>query len=291
MKKITIGFITNSRLLQDDEAKMFKRVADKMDIDLIFFNSADKMDIKEIEDKVKQCDLVYNDDGEHITNELAKTIEALGGKVVEPSKTMYYTEDKWLQYVRCVKNDIPAPKTILLPTDLVSARQEIVNFNQFPVVLKRIEGCRGDFVDKADTPDEAVEVMKKFWGKGEDRFPIIAQEFVTSNSYRVLTIGGKIIQTALKKSPGWKATGCEAVSFTPFEVDKELEDIIKKLLAVTELELCGYDFARHLDKWVFIEANANPSFDFYREGDEMDQLAEKVLEHLKKLAKAARKSE
>jgi len=190
-----------------------------------------------------------------------------------------------------VKNDIPAPKTILLPTDLVSARQEIVNFNQFPVVLKRIEGCRGDFVDKADTPDEAVEVMKKFWGKGEDRFPIIAQEFVTSNSYRVLTIGGKIIQTALKKSPGWKATGCEAVSFTPFEVDKELEDIIKKLLAVTELELCGYDFARHLDKWVFIEANANPSFDFYREGDEMDQLAEKVLEHLKKLAKAARKSE
>ncbi|HRY62636.1 MAG TPA: hypothetical protein P5056_02620 [Candidatus Paceibacterota bacterium] len=87
MKKITIGFITNSRLLQDDEAKMFKRVADKMDIDLIFFNSADKMDIKEIEDKVKQCDLVYNDDGEHITNELAKTIEALGGKVVEPSKT------------------------------------------------------------------------------------------------------------------------------------------------------------------------------------------------------------
>lgn len=282
MKKTTIGFITNSRLLLDEEANRFKRIAEKMDIPLVFFNSADKMDIAELEAKVKQCDIVYNDEGESIAVELAKMIEALGGKVVEPSKTLYYTEDKWLQYMMCIKNDIPVLKTILLPTDLVSARQEIVNFNHFPVVLKRIEGCRGEFVDRANTADEAIEVIKKFWTKGEDRFPVIAQEFVDSNSYRVLTIGGKVVQTAVKKSNGWKATGCESLSFSRFEIDGELKNILDRLIPITDLAFCGYDLAKQNGRWVFMETNAFPSYKFFDE--EYDPLIEKVLTHLKKLA-------
>lgn len=282
MRKTTIGLITNSRLLQDEEANRFKAVAEKMDLGLVFFNSADKMSISDLEIKVKECDIVYNDEGEYIAMELAKTLEALGAKVVESSKDLIVAEDKWLQYALCTKHGIPAPKTILLPTDLVSARKELVDFNQTPVILKRVEGCRGEFVDKAMTPDEALEIMKKFWTKGDDRYPIIAQEFVDSNSYRVLTIGGKVEQTALKKSTGWKATGCESLSFAKFEIDPELGDILKKLIPVTDLAFCGYDFAKQNGKWVLTEINAFPSFKFFTE--EYDQMIEKVLEHLNKMA-------
>lgn len=287
MKKITIGFITNSRLLADEEASRFKRVADKMDIGLIFFNSADKMDIPELEAKVKECDIIYNDEGEYIAVELAKTIEVLGGKVIEPSRTLYYTEDKWLQYVMCAKNGIPAPKTILLPTDLVSARKELVEFGQFPVILKRVEGCRGEFVDKANTADEAIEVIKKFWTKGDDRFPVIAQEFVDSHSYRVLTIGGKVAQTAVKKSNGWKATGCESLSFAKFEIDDELKGILEKLIPATDLAFCGYDLAKKNGHWVFMEINAVPSYKFFDE--EYDAIIEKVLAHLKEIVEGKSK--
>lgn len=283
MKKTTIGFITNSRLLTEKEADRFKRVAEKMDIDLVFFNSADKMDLTDLKTRAKECDIIYNDDGEFITIELAKTLEALAGKiVVEPTKTFYYTEDKWLQYVMCVKHGIPAPKTILLPSDLVSARKEIVDFNHFPVIIKRIEGCRGEFVDKANTADEAVEVIKKFWTKGENRFPVLAQEFVDSSSYRVFVIGGEVVQTALKKSNRWKATGVDSASFDKFEIDSEMKAMLDKLTSVTDLTFCGFDFAKHNGQWVFIEINGNPSFDFYE--NEYDLMVEKVLAHLRKMA-------
>lgn len=282
MKKTTIGFITNSRLLLDEEANRFKAVAEKMGIGLVLFNSADKMSLQDLEARAKECDIVYNDEGEYIAMELAKTLETLGARVVESSKALIIAEDKWLQYAMCIEHGIPAPKTILLPTDLVSARKEIVDFNQFPVVLKRIEGCRGEFVEKANTPDEAIEVIKKFWVKGDDRYPIIAQEFVDSNSYRVLTIGGKVVQTALKKSTGWKATGCESLSFSKFEIDQELSDMLTKLEPITDIAFCGYDFAKHNGKWVFTEINAFPSYKFFN--DEYDLMIEKVLEHLRKLA-------
>jgi len=115
------------------------------------------------------------------------------------------------------------------------------------VVLKRIEGCRGDFVARADNVEDAVAVIKGFWEKGEDRFPVLAQEFIDSFSYRVLTVGGKVIQTAIKKSNNWKATGGSAGSFRPFKIDKGAQKIIDKLCKITGIAVCGIDLAKKND--------------------------------------------
>lgn len=280
--KTTIGFITNARTptIQDEK---FCRLAKKVGVDLVFINSAKEFDIEEIKKKAADCDIIYNDETDYVSLELAKSLEYFGHNVVELSESYYYTEDKWILYLKCLEHQIPVPKTILLSSDLTSIREELKQFSQFPVVLKRIAGLCGNFVDKADNVDEAMEIVKHFWEKGEDRFPVLAQEFIHSYSYRVTTIGGQVVQTALKKNKDWKATGVTAKRAWKFKIDEELQGLLDRLCKIIDIDICGFDFAKKEDKWILIEVNAEPAYDFF--ACEYDMLIEKVLEHLKGLVK------
>lgn len=280
MRKVTIGLIRNTRS-KDRERSKFEKAAKKIGVELVVFNVAEKIDLDRLRSRAASCEIILNDEVDYISTELAKTLECLGHWVSEKTSTFYYTEDKWLQYVKCVKHNVPVPKTVLLPTDLVSAKQQLKDFNQWPIVLKRIFGFAGMYVDRANSAPEAIEIIRKFWKKGEKLCPIIAQEFVNSDSYRVVTIGGKVVQTAVKKSIGWKQTGCSAVRFWKFKVDAELQTIIDELQKITDLAVCGYDFAKHHGKWVLIEINALPSYRLYN--TEYDMLIEHVLKYHKKL--------
>jgi RimK family alpha-L-glutamate ligase len=224
--------------------------------------------------------VIFNDTGEEIAYELVKTLEQLGKKVVEKSIVTYYPEDKWIFSLMCKKNKIPTPKTILLPTDLKSAEKELNDFNKWPVVLKRVYGNRGEFVERAKNIKEAMKIINHFWEKGNERLPIIAQEFVPSDSYRVTIIGNEIVQTALKKRHGWKATGCSTERFHKFKVEPELEKIAKRLVKISGIKICGIDFAKKDGKWLVIEINAEPSLKMF--DCEHEKLIEKVFKLLLK---------
>jgi RimK family alpha-L-glutamate ligase len=283
MKNITIGYIFNSKRKGIEEKKFFK-VAKKMNIELVLFNLSDEIDEEEIKKKAKKCKIIFNDTAEEIAYELVKTLETLGSRVVEKSEVTYYPEDKWIFSVMCRKNKIPIPETILLPTDLESAKKELIDFDQWPVILKRVYGCRGEFVDKADNVKEAIKVIKAFWKKGNERLAILAQEFVASDSYRVTVIGNKIMQTAIKRRSGWKACGCSSERFWKFKIDNELKKIIKKVVKAFDIKICGIDFAKNKGKWVVIEVNAEPSLKLFDSEHEM-----MIRETLKLLIKLAKK--
>ena len=161
-------------------------------------------------------------------------------------------------------------------------KSTLEEFGQFPVVLKRIEGCMGEYVDKADDTDSAIDIVKKFWEKGEDKFPILAQEYIDSDSYRVLTIGKNVEQTAVKTGTSWKNTGVYSKKFEKFEIDAELQKILDKIIPANDIVFCGYDFAKKNGQWLLIEINAHPAYDFF--DSEYDHIIERVLLHLKKLA-------
>ncbi len=278
MKKAVIGYIFDERKKRLEEKK-FLRIAKKLNIEVVFFNVADELNKEEIEKKAKKCQIIFNDSGEYITNEIVKYLELLGKKVIEDSKTAYYPEDKWLFFIECKKNKIPCPETVLLPTNIESAKKELKHFNQWPVVLKKIYGCRGEFVERAKNIKEAIEIMRKFWGKENDRTPIIAQEYIGSDSYRVTLIGGKIVQTAIKKRGGWKASGCASMKIRKFKLDGEIENISKKVAKMSKIKICGVDFAKNNGKWIVIEVNAEPSLKFF--DCERDKMIEEVLKFLK----------
>ena len=274
MKKKTIGIISCTREIEK-EGKTFLELAKKKEVNLILINISEKFNIKSFKRKVKKCDIIYCSVWDDFSIELTKTIEEWGKKIFETSKSYYYTEDKWMFYVKCKKNNLPVPETILLSENINNARRELKEFGRWPVVLKRISGTMGEYVEKAKSIGEAEIIIKKFWKKGSEKLPIIAQEFIKSPSYRVTVIGNKIIQTALKRNnAGWKATGVYAKKFEHFEIDKKLEKIIKKTLKILDIKICGIDLLKKDGKWFLLEVNGQPSLDFFEE--EREKLTEYV---------------
>ncbi len=253
------------------DKKAFEKVARKKKIELIAFNIAEGIEEKEIEEKAKKCEVIFNNSGEKFAIEIVKTLESLGKKVIDSSKIYYYTEDKWMFFLKCKENKIPTLDTILLSENTNLVKKELKNFNNWPVVLKRIEGCSGEYVEKADDINEAIEIIKKFWEKGSERLPIIAQEFVSSPSYRVTVINGKIVQTAIKESSNWKHTGVSSERFKKFKVDKNLKTIIKKVVEVMKINICGIDLLKKDDAWLVLEVNSSPGLGFF------DNAREKIV--------------
>jgi len=282
MNKKVIGYIFSEKKLCEDE-KFFMQAAEEKSVELIMFNLLDEFNEEKIKEKAAKCDIIYNNSAEPFAIEFVKTLESLGKKVIEPSENYYNDEDKWLFFLKCNENKIPAPETILLSENLNLAKTELKNFNHWPVILKRIEGTCGEYVDKADNLTEAIHIIKKFWKKGSEKLPIIAQEFIPSYSYRVLVFNDKIIQTAVKRAHGWKKIGNYEKRNIRFKPDKEIENIIKKIHKVFKTKIYGIDLLKKNEKWKVLELNASPGLDFFK--CERKAIINKVLDFLIKEAK------
>lgn len=284
MKKVNIGYIFNEENLTKDE-KIFLELAKKKNINLVMLNTSKDLTEEELEEKIRSCDLFFNNSAEDFSLEIAKTIEELGKRVIDSSKECYYDEDKWMFFLKCKEHKIPTIRTILLSENISTAKKELEEFNSWPVILKRIQGTMGQYVDRAENVRQAEKIINKFWIKGSDRLPIIAQEFVPSESYRVTTIGGKIVQTAIKKAKGWKKTGVHLKdkNVESFKIDKQLEGIVRKLTNAFKIKICGVDLLKKGDKWLVLEVNSQPAFDFFEK--ERRKIIGEVLDFLKKEAK------
>ncbi len=280
MKKRVVGYIYGGRLSKEE--RIFLKVAKKKNIQLVMINISKDVNLKELEKKIKDCDIVYNNTALEFAIEFKKTIEELGKKVIDSSESYYFTEDKWLFYVKCEEHKIPTPDTILLSDEINLVKRELNEFNHWPVVLKRIWGEMGEFVERAKNTKEAIKVINKFWDKDNERLPIIAQEFITSPSYRVTVIGDKIVQTAIKENKGWKKTGVYENKFKKFGIDKDLRIIINKMIKISKMKVFGVDLMKKNGKWVVIEINAEPAFDFFE--NEREKLVCDVLTLMKKAA-------
>ncbi len=281
MKKPVVGFLYDGNI--DKETKIFIKLAKKKNINLILFNIFKKIDWESFNKKIKQCSLIYNNTGEPFVIEVLKTIEELGKTVIDKSSLYYDTEDKWMFYIKCKKHNIPTLSTILLSENINIAQKELKEWRKWPIVLKRINGTMGEYVDKADNIKQAVKIINRFWKKSSEKLPIIAQEFVSSPSYRATIIDKKVVQTAIKKGRSWKATGVYEKDFEKFTIDSELEKILKKITQVMKINICGVDLLKKDGKWLVLEVNCEPGFDFFKEDQE--RLVGLTLNYLKKECK------
>lgn len=283
MKKVKIGYIYSEKFLKKDE-KFFLKQAKKKNVDLIMINLLKGFEIGELEKILEGCKIVFNNSAEEEAVEVVKTIEELGKIVIDSSEVYYYDEDKWMFYLKCWEHKVPTPKTFLLSENLNLARKEIIEFASWPLVIKRISGTNGDYVELADTEKQSEKIIKKFWKKGGEKQPVIIQEFIKSPSYRLTTLDGKILQTAIKNNKGgWKCTGVYEKKYEKFTVTKELKTIAKKIFHITKIHFCGIDLLKKEDSWLVLEANADPAFDFFE--DEREKMIGTMLDYLKKKAR------
>jgi RimK family alpha-L-glutamate ligase len=271
-----IGYVYYGYRTPDE--KFFMKIAKKNNVKIILFNLFKTIDLKKIRKRVKSCDLFYVNSGEEKALKFVKYLEGLGCRVIESLQSYYHDENKWALYLKCKKNNIPTPKTEILPKDITLALKKLEKLNRWPIVLKRIYGCQGDFVDKASNLEEAEQLIKKFNSKSKSTHPIIAQNFISSPSYRVLVINGKIVQTALKKKGFWKKTGVYTKDFKKFKVTPTLKKIINKISKVSGIRVCGVDLLKKNGRWYVLELNSSPCFAFF--DNEREKIIEKVFNFL-----------
>lgn len=280
-KKLVVGMLNTGKM--GLEERLFLKVAEKKGVKLVMINLSKRFNEKEFEEEVAPCDVIYNNAGEEFVLEPLKAIEEYGKPVVDGSKLYYYTEDKWMCYVKCREHGIPTPKTTLLPSSLALARAELKEFGQWPVVLKRIYGMEGKFVEKADNLAEALAILKSIWAKDIDKLPFVAQEYVKSYAYRVTMIGGKIVQAIIKKSRHWKCTGVYSGDCEKFRVDKKLRALLGKVYRATRINICGVDLLKRGKEWVVLEVNTEPGLVFIRA--EYEKMIGHIFDFILKMAR------
>ncbi len=280
-KRAVVGILYSGKPGKDE--KIFTKISKKEKIKLILINISGEISEETIRKKVDECGIIYNSTADDFSIEIVKTIEGMNKKIMDSSEEFYNVEDKWIFYLKCKEYKIPVPETILLSENINYAKQELKKFNRWPVVLKRVDGTMGQYVEKAESISKSERTIEKMWNTTSERFPIIAQEMISSPCYRITIIDGKIVQTALKENHSWKATGVYSKKDSrKFKVDKELEKIIKNLLKFVKIKICGIDLLKKEGKWVVLEVNSEPAFDFIE--SEREKLIGTVLEFLKKEA-------
>ena len=263
-----IGYIYDTdELTKEDE--MFLDAVNQMKHKVVLYSVTKSLD------RLPKCDVAINNSAETTAHELAKTLEYYGTKVVNPSNSYYYSEDKWLFYLKCKELGLNVPETKLLPVTINGCRDVVEDMGK--VVIKNVMSDNGDLVEKADDIEEASKIIKIF--RERDNAPLIAQQFLKNSNkvYRVTIIGNEIVQAVIRKSTYWKCTSArQKKDYKRFDVPKQLAKQCLQLSKKLKLPWCGIDLLEDNGKFYFLEINSAPGMDFI--DSDVKMLYEKLID-------------
>jgi glutathione synthase/RimK-type ligase-like ATP-grasp enzyme len=290
VKRYTIGYVYPESDNCLDDKFLIKLLKKKFN--LILFPLEKQIEEKQIEEQAKACRLIFNNsiyepftwDG----IELSKTFEEFGVKVINPSRSFYYQEDKWVFYLECLKNKIPTPLTYLISKKLNEKKIKKILMDG-PMVIKAIFSDKGICVERAKTFEEFEDKLQKIINRAPTT-PIIAQKYIEHGniSYKVLLIGNKVVQSVVIRGKSWEQTGMkETENYRTFKPDKKLKEICEKASKAFGMKWCSLDLVKQNNDWYLIEVNGCPAVDFIY--NDMERLGNMLINFLYKEAKRSSK--
>ena len=114
MNKSVLGILISGREIPETTQRLVT-LAKESFMEVLILNITSEVSQEDLE-KMIVCDIIFNDSGEEYAMNYIKIFENIGIPVVESSKALFQ-ESKWNFYKICMKNDIPAPKSILLDNE------------------------------------------------------------------------------------------------------------------------------------------------------------------------------
>lgn len=266
-KKLSVGLIFSKYSGDNQDTMLIKALGKKVNLVKLPFEEQANFEV--LKEKTKDCLIIINNAvWEPVTFEgieLSKTFENMGKIVINSSKSFFYNEDKWLFYLKCIENNLPTPKTYIIPKEGKHNSKEIkLMLENNEVVLKSVFSDKGLCVEKAKDYDNFIKKLKAIVRKNPIS-PIIAQEFIPNKnrSYRVTLIGNKVKQAVVRIGKSWKQTGNEKKEhFRKIKIDKKLRNMCEKASVIFGMGICGLDLINNSGKWYIIEANGCPALDF-----------------------------
>jgi len=167
-------------------------------------------------------------------------------------------DNKFLSYIAFSRNNIPIPRTALLPTEkaIENAHERIGG--KFPVVIKTLSGTQGIGVSIVDSMQSMVSVIQSLRKFNAD---LLMQEHIKLEyDVRTLVLNGRIIaSTRRNKVEGdFRSNAHLGATTEPYELSKDEQKIVLAAARISGATLVGVDHCIVGKEIYILECNASP---------------------------------
>ena len=244
--------------------------------------------------KIAQYDAVYvraQTDPLNSAYVAARTAEMYGIRVIDDPESIRVCCDKVNMYRHLLRADVPIPEVRIVNRSDISHPWAVRLLRELgsPVVIKAPNSSFSRHVERAEKPEEAVSIARRFLRRA-DR--IVAQRFVQSAfDWRVGVLGGEplyVCQYVIPKRR-WKIlthtpdgkTVHGPVKAVPLEMAPEglIACALKAANAIGR-GLYGVDLKQIDDQYLVIEVNDNPTINAGDEDHENGDIYERLIRFL-----------
>jgi len=202
---------------------------------------------------------------------VTRFVEAYGIPVVNRPETAELCADKVKNSLALASAGVPTPETEVAFTK-ESALESIERFG-YPVVLKPVIGSWGRLMAKIDSRNAAEAILehKETLGHYEHKVFYI-QEFVDKpgRDIRVVATDGEPVAAMARSSEHWLTNAAKGATTTAFEVDAEVEALVRDASEAVGGGLLGVDLMETGDDYTVHEVNHTVEFKALNETTEID---------------------
>lgn len=193
-------------------------------------------------ENIKKPDFVLNRTNNYL---LSVILENMCTKVFNNSNVSHIANNKYLSYLKVSSIGINVLDTYYI------SRSDIDMINNFPVVIKPIDGKGGEDVYLCKDKDELY--------KNSDM--IKSQKFIVQSlasdigkDLRVYILGNKIYKSILRVSKnGFKSNYCLGNDAKVYELNQDEKKLVNKIIGINNFDYVGIDFLFDNGRLVFNE--------------------------------------
>lgn len=224
--------------------------------------------------KLAKLDVILPRIGANVTNyglAVVRHFEEMGTPVVNSSRSILLSRDKFSTMQLFARRGIPIPKTLLLRTaDGIERHIQLVNGT--PCILKTTMGTQGIGVMLAESTEAAQSILETVWGLSDREMQL--QAFVgetKGKDLRALVVGDEVVAAMERVSTAdFRSNIHRGAMGRLVHLDDEQYEVAIRAARALGLNLTGIDMIVTKDGPVVLEANSSPGFEGLEAATEKD---------------------
>ena len=200
----------------------------------------------------------FTGENSEIGRAMIQAFQESGCFMLNDLKSSVLCDNKFLSYIAFSRNNIPIPRTSLIPTEkaIENAHERIGG--KFPVVIKTLSGTQGIGVSIVDSMQSMVSVIQSLKKYNADL--LIQEHIKLKYDVRTIVLGGRIIaSTRRNKVPDdFRSNAHLGATTEPYILNDKEQKVVKAAARVMGGQLVGVDHCI-VDGEIFVlECNASP---------------------------------
>jgi ribosomal protein S6--L-glutamate ligase len=241
------------------------------------FAQSDKLAIYYNGKKLARLDVVLPRIGTNVTKygvAVVRHFEEMGTPMVNSSKSILLSRDKFASMQMFARRGIPVPKSVLLRS--TNGLEKIITLvDGTPCILKTNMGTQGIGVMLAESPEAAQSILEAVWALSDRDLQI--QSFIGESrgkDIRALVVGDEVVAAMERVSMhGFRSNIHRGALGRLVHLTDEQYEVAIRAARALDLKVAGIDMIITKDGPVVLEANSSPGFEGLEAATEKDVAA------------------